>query len=135
MANVATERPGLWAVASESLGRRAARGDPALASIEGSLEPSEHVEATAYCCIGVGAIGQAGIAALTDRRIVFAPRKGPVRSFPYPQVRAVHNETCVGTQRRIRVALAQARPLHLVTGVGHRGADPCEVIRRHSRRA
>jgi hypothetical protein len=80
-------------------------------------------------------MGEAGIAALTDRRIVFAPRKGPVRSFPYLQVRAVHHEASVGTQQRIRVALAEARPLHLVTGAGHRGVNLCEVIRCHTRLA
>jgi hypothetical protein len=135
MAKVGAEGLGLRAPASAPLGRGAGRRDPALASIEASLQPSEHVEATAYCCAGLGGVGEAGVAALTDRRIVFAPRKGPVRSIPYQQVRAVHHETYVGMQRRIRIALANARPLHLVTGIGHRGADPCEVIRRHTRLA
>lgn len=131
MASVAAEQPGLRAVASAFLGRRAARRDPALTSLEGSLQPSERVEATAYCSAGMGGVGEAGIVALTDRRIVFAPRSGPVRSFPYPQVRAVHDEPCVGMRRRIRVALTGARPLHLVTGVTRVGADLCEIIRRH----
>jgi hypothetical protein len=127
-----------WGPASKGsipqwLGRHAARRDPGLTSIEGSLRPDERIEATAYCSAGMGGLSEAGFAALTDSRILFAPRKGPVRSYPYGQVRAVHQESRVGQQRRIRVGLADARPLHLLAGIVRAGADPCEIIRRHCR--
>ena len=117
------------------LGRQAVGRDPGLTSIEGSLRPDERIEATAYCSAGVGGLGEAGFAALTDSRILFAPRKGPVRSYTYGQVRAVHQELLVGLQRRIRVGLTGARPLHLLAGIVRTGADPCEIIRRHRRMA
>lgn len=115
------------------LGGQAGRRDPALTAIEGSLQPNERIEATAYCSAGIGGLGEAGLAALTDCRILFAPRKGPVRSYTYGQVRAVHKESLVGLQRPVRVALAHARPLHLLPGIVGMGTDPCEIIRRHCR--
>jgi hypothetical protein len=114
--------------------RRTGRRDPALTIVEASLQTDERVEATAYCSAGIGGLGEAGLAALTNHRIVFVPRKGPgpVRSYPYVRVRAVHEEARVGPQRRIRVALTGAPTLHLVAGVERR-ADPCEIIHRHAR--
>jgi hypothetical protein len=126
MPEVAMEGLGLRAVASRFIGDRAARRDPVLASIEASLRPGERVEATAYCSFGMG---EAGIAALTDHRIVFATRQGTVRTFPCSQVRAVHEEGAVGTQRRIRVALTGAPSLHLLTRLG---SDLCEIFRRRT---
>jgi hypothetical protein len=122
------EPVGLRPVAAVCLGRRAAWRDPGIASIEGALRPRERVEAAAWGRLG---FAEAGVVALTDGRILFAPRRGPVRSFPYTDVRMVRPEGCVATRRGTRVALQGAPPLHLVTSVA---TDLCDLIRRRAPR-
>jgi hypothetical protein len=100
--------------------------DASASPIASALQGGERVEAIAHCSIG---LREAGVVALTDRRILFAPREGAVRAIPYSEVRAVHEQGGVATRRRVRLAVTGSPPFHLVAALRD---DLCRIVRRHT---
>jgi hypothetical protein len=103
----------------------ASRHATALDIVSRSLEPGERIEGLALCGWGNT---RAGIAAVTDRRILFVSRTNAVSNVSLRRVSAVHREWCATPQRRVRVAVKGAKPLHMVSKLG---ADVAAVIRRN----